>query len=192
MRAGNGQRGGSDPREHGNGLGCRGTSGVQVRVWDVTGRTRRSRDAPVPVPCSGLLSCCGSRGAQDSPSLSSCVLSWIKTGFAPKPPSQSSAKEFFFPEPGSEVGAELKQINLCFIVLGLGFFVSRSALGSLSSLPTFTFKGVSAAEQRNFCCCCKPRCSVLCLPRALLRLLLAWAAAGRGCAGSEMLQPCKV
>lgn len=77
----------------------------------------------------------------------------VKNQVCTKAPSQSSIK-VIFPEPRREAGPELKQINLYFITLGLGFFVIRSALGSLGSLqprPTFTFKRASVAEQRNFC-----------------------------------------
>lgn len=67
-------------------LGCEpGECGQSRRIW-------RSQDALVPVPCSGLPSCRGSRGAQDSPPLSSCVLSWLKTRFARKPPARAVLK----------------------------------------------------------------------------------------------------
>lgn len=144
----------------------------------------------------------GSRGAQGSPSLWSCVSSWIKNLVCTKAPRQSGIKEIF-PEPAREVGPELKQINLYFIMPGLGFFVFRSALGSLGSpqpRPTFTFKCASMAERRNFCSLAQTSLPAeAALSSASLGLFcafLAWLAAGRGFAGfllrAEMLQTWKV
>lgn len=130
--------------------------GCEPRECGQSKRTWRSQDALVSVPCSGPPWCPGSGCSGLTISLELCF-ELVKNLVCTKAASQSSIKEIF-PEPGREVGPGLKQINLYFIMLGQGFFVFRSALGSLGSLqpqmfprPTFTFKRVSVAEQRNFC-----------------------------------------